>query len=178
MRDKTVQVKLTNKLSSTAIKSSCIDTIQSAIESLDNLLSYAYLSVAIVLLVHKLWINLFKTAEHLNSFVLHCIGHLCSAYQTKGCPGDGRRVGSKSNRLSGYLLTAEEGHYQGYQTCTGPAGSSCCRSRHQHCHRTLTDCQGRAEETSSDTRHHQCQYGLGYPYATSICTCCSVCCKM
>jgi hypothetical protein len=72
MRDKTVQVKLTNKLSSTAIKSSRIDTIQSAIESLDNLLSYAYSSVAIVLLVHKLWINHFKTAEHLNSFVLHC----------------------------------------------------------------------------------------------------------
>jgi hypothetical protein len=73
MRDKTVQVKLTNNLSSTAIKSLRIDTIQSAIESLDNLLSYAYSSVAIVLLVHMLWINHFKTAEHLNSFVLHCI---------------------------------------------------------------------------------------------------------
>jgi hypothetical protein len=77
MRDKTVQVKLTNNLSSTAIKSSRIDTIQSAIESLDNLLSYAYLSVAIVLLVHKLWINHFKTAEHLNSFVLHCMHRKC-----------------------------------------------------------------------------------------------------
>jgi hypothetical protein len=73
MRDKTVQVKLTNNLSSTAIKSSHIDMIQSAIESLNNVLSYAYSSVAIVLLVHKLWINLFKTAEHLNSFVLHCM---------------------------------------------------------------------------------------------------------
>jgi hypothetical protein len=73
MRDKTVQVKLTNNLSSTAIKSSHIDTIQSAIESLDNLLSYAYSSVAIVLIVQKLWINHLKTAEHLNSFVLHCM---------------------------------------------------------------------------------------------------------
>jgi hypothetical protein len=54
MRDKTVQVKLTNKLSSTAIKSSCIDMNQSPIESLDNVLSHAYLSAAIVLLVHKL----------------------------------------------------------------------------------------------------------------------------
>jgi hypothetical protein len=31
MRDKTVQVKLSNKLSSTAIKSSCIDISQSVI---------------------------------------------------------------------------------------------------------------------------------------------------
>jgi hypothetical protein len=54
MRDKTVQVRLTNNLSSTAIKSSCIDMNQSAIESLDNVLSYAYLTLAIVLLVHKL----------------------------------------------------------------------------------------------------------------------------
>jgi hypothetical protein len=54
MRDKTVQVKLSNKVSSTAIKSSCIDINQSIIESLDNMLSYAYLSVAIVSLVHKL----------------------------------------------------------------------------------------------------------------------------
>jgi hypothetical protein len=53
MRDKTVQVKLTNNSSSTAIKSSCIDMNQGLIESLDNLLSYAYSSVAIVLLVHK-----------------------------------------------------------------------------------------------------------------------------
>jgi hypothetical protein len=36
VRDKTVQVKLSNKLSSTAIKSPCIDTNQSMIESLDN----------------------------------------------------------------------------------------------------------------------------------------------
>jgi hypothetical protein len=54
MKDKTVQVKLTNKSSSTAIKSSCINMSQSLIESLDNALSYAYSSVAIVLLVHKL----------------------------------------------------------------------------------------------------------------------------
>jgi hypothetical protein len=54
VRDKTVQVKLSNKLSSRAIKSSCIDMNQNIIESLDNMLSYAYLSVAIVLLVHKL----------------------------------------------------------------------------------------------------------------------------
>jgi phage gp16-like protein len=73
MKDKTVQVKLTNKLSSTAIKSSCIDMNQSVIESLDNVLSYAYSIVAIVLPVHKLWINHFKTAKHLNSFVLHCM---------------------------------------------------------------------------------------------------------
>jgi hypothetical protein len=72
MRDKTVQVKLSNKLSSTAIKSPCIDTNQSMIESLDNMLCYAQLSVAIVLLVYKLWTKLFKTAKHLNSFVLHC----------------------------------------------------------------------------------------------------------
>jgi hypothetical protein len=54
MRDKTVQVKLSNKSSSTAIKSSCIDMNQSTIESLDSMLSYVYLSIAIVLLVHKL----------------------------------------------------------------------------------------------------------------------------
>jgi hypothetical protein len=54
MRDKTVQVKLSSNLSSTAIKSSCIDMNQSATESLDNVLSYAYSSVAIVLLVHRL----------------------------------------------------------------------------------------------------------------------------
>jgi hypothetical protein len=54
VRDKTVQVKLTSNLSSTAIKSSCIDMNQSVIESLDNVLSYAYSSVAIVSLVHKL----------------------------------------------------------------------------------------------------------------------------
>jgi hypothetical protein len=54
MRDKTVQMKLTNNSSSTAIKSSCIDMDQSLIESLDNVLSHAYLSVAILLLIHKL----------------------------------------------------------------------------------------------------------------------------
>jgi hypothetical protein len=54
VRDKTVQVKLTSNLSSTAIKSSCIDMNQSVIESLDNVLSYAYSSVDIVSLVHKL----------------------------------------------------------------------------------------------------------------------------
>jgi hypothetical protein len=54
MRDKTVQVKLAINSSSTAIKSSCIDMNQSVTESLDNALSYAYPSVAIVSLVHKL----------------------------------------------------------------------------------------------------------------------------
>jgi hypothetical protein len=54
MRDKTVQVKLTNNSSSTAIKSSCIDMNQSLIESLDNVLFHACPSVAILLLVHKL----------------------------------------------------------------------------------------------------------------------------
>jgi hypothetical protein len=54
MRDKTVQVKMTNNLSSTAIKSSCIDMNQSSIESLDNVISHAYSIAAIVLLVHKL----------------------------------------------------------------------------------------------------------------------------
>jgi hypothetical protein len=54
VRDKTVQVKLTNKLSTTATKSSCIDMSQSTIESLNNVLSYAYPSVAIILFVHKL----------------------------------------------------------------------------------------------------------------------------
>jgi hypothetical protein len=54
MRDKTVQVKLINKLSSTAIKSSCIDMNQSLIESLNNVISHAYSSVPIILLVHKL----------------------------------------------------------------------------------------------------------------------------
>jgi hypothetical protein len=54
MRDKTVQMKLSNKLSSTAIRSLCIDMNQSMIEGLNNMLSYAYLSAAIVLLVYKL----------------------------------------------------------------------------------------------------------------------------
>jgi hypothetical protein len=54
MRDKTVQVKLTNKSSSGAIKSSCIDMNQRMIESLSSELSYADITVAIVLLVHKL----------------------------------------------------------------------------------------------------------------------------
>jgi hypothetical protein len=54
VRDKTVQVKLSNNLSSTAIKSSFVDMNQSMIESLDNVLSYVYSSAAIVLLVHKL----------------------------------------------------------------------------------------------------------------------------
>jgi hypothetical protein len=54
MRDKTVQVELTNNVTSTAIKSSCIDMNSSMIQILDNPLSCAYLSVAIVLLVHKL----------------------------------------------------------------------------------------------------------------------------
>jgi hypothetical protein len=54
VRDKTVQVKLTNKSSSTAIKSSCIDMNQSLIESLDNFISHACLSAAVLLLVHKL----------------------------------------------------------------------------------------------------------------------------
>jgi hypothetical protein len=75
VRDKTVQVKLTNNSSSTAIKSSCIDMNQSLIESLDNVLFHACPSVAILLLVHKLQTNLFKPAKHLNSFVLHCMGH-------------------------------------------------------------------------------------------------------
>jgi hypothetical protein len=54
MRDKAVQVKLTNYLSYIAIKSSCIDMNLGMTESLDTVLSYAYSSVAIVLLVHKL----------------------------------------------------------------------------------------------------------------------------
>jgi hypothetical protein len=72
MRDKTVQMKLSNKLSSTAIRSLCIDMNQSMIEGLNNMLSYAYLSAAIVLLVYKLYTKLFKSAKHLNSFVLQC----------------------------------------------------------------------------------------------------------
>jgi hypothetical protein len=35
MRDKTVQVKLTNNLSSTAIKSSCIDIVRKAYKLID-----------------------------------------------------------------------------------------------------------------------------------------------
>jgi hypothetical protein len=54
VKDKTVQVKLTSKSSSTAIKSSCIDMNQSSIESLNNVLSYASITVAMALLVHKL----------------------------------------------------------------------------------------------------------------------------
>jgi hypothetical protein len=54
MRDKTVQVRWTNKSSSGAITCSCIDVNQSIIESLENALSYADMNVAIVLLVHKL----------------------------------------------------------------------------------------------------------------------------
>jgi hypothetical protein len=54
VRDKTVQVKLTNKSSTTAIKYLCIDMNQSLIESLDNLISHACSSAAILLLVHKL----------------------------------------------------------------------------------------------------------------------------
>jgi hypothetical protein len=54
MRDKTVQVRLSNKSSSTVIKSSCIDMNQSLIESLDSVLSHACSSAAILLLVHKL----------------------------------------------------------------------------------------------------------------------------
>jgi hypothetical protein len=53
VRDKPVQVKLINK-SSRAIKSSCIDMNQSMIERLDNMLSYADIIIATVLLVHKL----------------------------------------------------------------------------------------------------------------------------
>jgi hypothetical protein len=54
MRDKTVQVRWTNKSSSGAIKSSYIDMNQSMIESLEGAPSYANFTVAIVLFVHKL----------------------------------------------------------------------------------------------------------------------------
>jgi hypothetical protein len=54
VRDKTVQVRWTNKSSSGAIKSLCIDMSQSIIESLDSVLSYATLTVVIVLLVQKI----------------------------------------------------------------------------------------------------------------------------
>jgi hypothetical protein len=54
MRDKTVQVRWTNKSSSGSIKSLCIDMSQSMIESLEDALSYANFTVAIVLFVHKL----------------------------------------------------------------------------------------------------------------------------
>jgi hypothetical protein len=54
MRDKTVQVRWTDKSSSGAIKSSYIDVNQSMIESLEDALSYASFTVAIVLFVHKL----------------------------------------------------------------------------------------------------------------------------
>jgi hypothetical protein len=54
MRDKTVQVRWTNKSSSGAIKSSYIDMNQSMIESLEDALSYTSFTVAIVLFVHKL----------------------------------------------------------------------------------------------------------------------------
>jgi hypothetical protein len=50
----TVQVRWTNKSSSGAIKSSYIDMNQSIIESLENALSYADLTVAMVLLVQKI----------------------------------------------------------------------------------------------------------------------------
>jgi hypothetical protein len=54
VRDKTVQVRWTNKSSSGAIKSSYIDMNPSIIESLENILSYADLTVAMVLLVQKI----------------------------------------------------------------------------------------------------------------------------
>jgi hypothetical protein len=54
VRDKTVQVRWTNKSSSGAIKSSDIDMNQSMIESLEDVLSYAKFTVAIVLFFHKL----------------------------------------------------------------------------------------------------------------------------
>jgi predicted acyltransferase len=54
MRDKTVQVRWTNKSSSGAIKYSYIDMSQSIIESLEDALSYANSTVAIVVFVHKL----------------------------------------------------------------------------------------------------------------------------
>jgi hypothetical protein len=86
MRDKTVQVSWTNKSSSQGIKYSCIDMNQSMIESLDNMISYANTTVAIVLLFHKLWTNLFKTAKHLNSFVLYC---RCYALTQRGARNTG-----------------------------------------------------------------------------------------
>jgi hypothetical protein len=54
VRDKPVQVRWTNKSSSGAIKSLCIDMNQSIIESLDSVLSYANLTVAIVLPVQMI----------------------------------------------------------------------------------------------------------------------------
>jgi hypothetical protein len=54
MRDKTVQVRWTNKSSSGAIESSYIDMNQNMIESLEDALSYAIFTVGIVLFVHKL----------------------------------------------------------------------------------------------------------------------------
>jgi hypothetical protein len=54
VRDKTVQVRWTNKSSSGAIKSSYIGMNQIMIESLEDALSYANSTVAIVLFVHKL----------------------------------------------------------------------------------------------------------------------------
>jgi hypothetical protein len=59
---------------------------QSMIESLDNMISYANTTVAIVLLFHKLWTNLFKTAKHLNSFVLYC---RCYALTQRGARNTG-----------------------------------------------------------------------------------------
>jgi hypothetical protein len=54
VRDKTVQVRWTNKSSSRAIISSSIDINQSMIESLEDALSYGNFTLAIVLFVHKL----------------------------------------------------------------------------------------------------------------------------
>jgi hypothetical protein len=54
VRDKTVQVRWTNKSSSEAIKYSYIDMSQIITESLEDALSYANSTVAIVVFVHKL----------------------------------------------------------------------------------------------------------------------------
>jgi hypothetical protein len=54
MKDKTVQVRWTNKSISGAVKSLRIDMNQIIIESLDSVLSYANLTVAILLLVQKI----------------------------------------------------------------------------------------------------------------------------
>jgi hypothetical protein len=54
VRDKTVQMRWTNKSSSGAIKYSYVDMNQSMIESLEDTISYAKFTVAIVLFVHKL----------------------------------------------------------------------------------------------------------------------------
>jgi hypothetical protein len=55
---------------------------QSMIESLDNVLSYAALTVAMVLLAHKVMTDLSKTVKHLNSFLLHCM-YVSSLYTSE-----------------------------------------------------------------------------------------------